>query len=99
MLDNVLKAMKRELLEEIRNMLREELQQLKAETPKPSDEQLMDTKSVCALLKLSAPSVRKYRVEGHLKSYRIGSNIRFKRSEVESCLRNMRYLKHSRTPL
>ena len=98
MLDNVLKTMKRELLEDIRSMLREELQQFKAEPTKQSDE-LMDTRSVCKYLGISAPTLRRFVREGHLQAYRIQTTIRYKRSEVEKALTNVRYLKHARKPI
>jgi excisionase family DNA binding protein len=100
MLDNVLKAMKRELLEDIRNILREELQQFKAETPKPSDE-LLDTRSVCALLKVTRPTLARLVRENHIEAIRLGGGSirRFKRSAVERALINIKYLKHARKPL
>jgi excisionase family DNA binding protein len=87
-----------ELKAVIQEAVKEELQFLK-EQPSKSPDDFIDANAVCKILHISIPTTRKYRREGHLKSYRIGSTIRFKKSEVEKALKDIHYIKHSRKTL
>ena len=77
--------------------VRDEPQPVKAEPAKQPDF-LMDTRSVCQYLGVSAPTLRRFVREGHLPAVRIQSALRYKRSDVEKSLTNVRYLKHARKP-
>jgi len=87
-----------ELQAMIRNGVMEGLQAFKAEPPKAQDE-FISTKLACAILKVSAPTLRRFVREGHVPAYRVRSVIRYKRNEVEAAAQQVRYLKHARKPL
>ena len=84
----------------IRRIFDEKLPLLKADPPKPP-ETLMTITEVCKLLIISPPTLRRLVRDNELCAYRLGKSsvIRFKRSEVEAALKNIRYLKNARKPL
>ena len=87
-----------DIAEIVRKVIREELQLFKQGSFTQPDE-FIDQNTVCKILGISHPTARMYRREGYLKSYRIGSTIRFKKSEVEKALKDIHYIKHSRKTL
>ena len=82
----------------IRNSVREELQLFKSGPPEAPDE-LINTRAACAMLKVSAPTLRRFVREGQVPCYRVRSVLRYKRAEVEAAAQQVRYLKHARKPL
>ena len=79
----------------IRECVRAELNARNKEPPKQETE-FIPAKIASGILKVSLPTLRKLVREGHLKSYRVGHTIRFKREEVEQCLRSIPSIKYSR---
>ena len=71
----------RELEQLIRNCLKAELQNY---TPEPvlQDDEFITVNQTCKLLSISKVTCAKWRKEGRIPFYRIGSRVRFKKSEV-----------------
>jgi hypothetical protein len=67
------------------------LAELSGSTPPQPKEEFLTTDEVLAILRISAPTLRKLRKTGHLKTYGEGTRFqRYKRSEVETALANYR---------
>jgi hypothetical protein len=65
------------------------LAKLSGTTPPPPKDDFLTTDEVLAVLRISAPTLRKLRKTGHLKTYGEGTRFqRYKRSEVETALAN-----------
>jgi len=45
------------------------------------------------ILRISLPTLRSWTLSGRLKSYRVGSRVRYKKTEVESAVREIPSLK------
>jgi predicted DNA-binding transcriptional regulator AlpA len=79
----------------IRDCIKSELQVEKKMELKPVVEYLT-TRETAALLRISQPTLRKYRKNLLLKTYRIGSALRYCKHEVEQSLQTIRTVKHNR---
>lgn len=79
----------------IRDCVRSELQAGKREEPKAPEEYLT-ARETQALLRISAPTLRKYSKSLLLKTYKIGRNLRYCKHEVLQSLQTIRAVKHSR---
>lgn len=88
-----------ELIARIVDSVRIGLQSHTPETAKPVDD-FIDTKTVCAILKISKPTLRKFVREGNIKAYRINQTrtLRYKRNEIVKAVTAIQSIKHSRNP-
>lgn len=57
---------------------------------------LYTRQEVAELLGLSLPTVHTYTQEGIIKGYRLGTQIRYKHSDVEKALKEIEVIKYSR---
>lgn len=64
-----------------------------------SQHELLDRKEVAALLRITLPTLREYTRRKILKGYRLGSCVRYKRSEVIEALRPIDFVRGRRTRL
>lgn len=72
-----------ELLEGLRKVLQCELQSFVNKSGhEDEDDDLLTRKDAAALLKVSLPTLHDWVKSGIIPAYRIGSNIRFKKSEL-----------------
>lgn len=69
----------------IKNCVRSELQN-QTPAPPPQDDELITTEQARELLKVSKVTLHKWRKDGRILFYRIGTRVRFKRSELLSAL-------------
>jgi excisionase family DNA binding protein len=87
-----------ELTEKICDRLKPEL--LMFAPPQPPNqsesEELLTSKQSAKLYGVSLPTLHKWKIEGKVKFYRLGSRIRFKRSELLSALQSPIKLKGAR---
>ena len=70
----------------LRSIVKTELQSY---TPAPStqeQDELLTTNEARDLLRVSKVTIHKWKTEGKIKFYRIGTRVRFKRSELLSAL-------------
>lgn len=84
-----------ELVGEIVRAMRSELD-TRPHTVQPPPEELLSPQDTAVLLGVTLPTLRDYRRRGYLTGYRIGSRVRYKRSEVVGSLQRMRYAKTQR---
>jgi excisionase family DNA binding protein len=71
---------------ELKNLIKEILIELKPKEQTP----FISRSQTCKLLGLSLPTLGKYTKDGKIQSYKIGSQIRYKRDEVLTCLENIK---------
>jgi len=85
-----------ELKQAIRDIVNEALinNNSKIAEPKEPDE-LLTSVQAAKVLQVSKVTLHKWKIEGKIKSYRIGSRIRFKYSEVLEALNGIRTTKSS----
>lgn len=71
-------------LEQLQTVFRECITEFKASTPPPpvQPDELITENEAKKILSVSKVSLKKWRDEGRLKFYRIGSRIRYKRAEL-----------------
>ena len=79
-----------EFKEQLRELLRVEFQltHIKKEIEEP--EELLNSSQTSKLLGVSKVTLHKWKIEGRVKSYRIGTRIRFKRAEVLQALQTIK---------
>lgn len=83
-----------ELKSVISDVVKSELQVgLRDYTPNPLPEDLLTRKETANLLGISLPSLHSWTIEGKIPAYRIGTRVRYKRSEVERSLTQIKSLK------
>lgn len=74
---------------ELKSIIQEVIQDQQRQISKPeTQEEFISKKEASKLLQVSTATIDNYRRNGILPSYRIGANVRFKRSEVISSLTN-----------
>lgn len=73
----------------IRKELQPHLQNMLSQKP-PVDDSYISKKEAAALLKISLPTIGKLIKEGILPCYRVGNNIRFKKSSIDKGLNEVR---------
>lgn len=61
---------------------------------KPNDSELITRFEAADLLGISLPTLSAYSKSGRVKSYRIGSRVRYKRSEVLNALQEVQTYKY-----
>ncbi len=59
---------------------------LTGQAPNSSNDELISRKDAAQLLGISLPTLHSYTKDGRIPAYRIGSQVRFKKSEVLDCL-------------
>lgn len=71
-------------IREIKNALKEELQEIKAVTDKESssDEEFLDRQQTCKFLRCSLATLYNYQKAGKLPCLKIGRKVLFKKSEL-----------------
>jgi len=80
-----------EFKEQFRELIREEFQlSHKSQTEKPEPEELLNSAQTAKLLGVSKVTLHKWKLEGKVKSYRIGTRIRFKKAEVLTALQTIK---------
>ncbi|NNK76667.1 MAG: helix-turn-helix domain-containing protein [Maribacter sp.] len=83
-----------DLITEVRELFKEEVQALKSELQQrypersthPSWEELLSRQEVARMLKIDLSTLHLWCKEGKLKKYGIGKRVYFKRSEIEAAL-------------
>ena len=80
-----------EFKEIVTNCIREQLENHKPELPK--DDTLITTNDAVNILGVSKPTLHKWKTEGRIKFYRIGTRIRFKKSELLAALETFKKYK------
>lgn len=66
-----------DLINIIRQVVREEIERVKEK------EQYLTTREVCDRLKISRPTLHRWREEGIIKAYKVGGIVRFSDKEIE----------------
>ena len=77
----------------ITNCIKSEFENHKPEPPK--DDSLITTNEVVKILGVSKPTLHKWKMEGLIPFHRIGTRIRFKKSEVVEAVQTVK--KHGRS--
>lgn len=79
-----------EFKEQLRELLRVEFQLSHTPKEKEEPEELLNSSQTSKLLGVSKVTLHKWKIEGRVKSYRIGTRIRFKRAEVLQALQTIK---------
>ena len=79
-----------EFKEQLRELLRVEFQLSHTPKEKEESEELLNSSQTSKLLGVSKVTLHKWKLEGRVKSYRIGTRIRFKRVEVLQALQTIK---------
>jgi excisionase family DNA binding protein len=68
----------------IRECVREELRSQSQENPQSSsnEDELINSKEAASLLRISLPTLHKWKKQGRIPFHRIGTRIRFNKAEV-----------------
>jgi len=74
-------------------------QKIKPFLPQKDTEEYITRKEAAIILCISLPTLRKWTVDGRLISYRIGSSIRYKKSEISDSLKEVPSMKYRRAYL
>jgi excisionase family DNA binding protein len=61
-----------------------------------ANEEYLTRQETAALLKLSLPTLHEYSRLGLIKSYRLGKTIRYKGSDIDKALKEIKFIKHRR---
>jgi excisionase family DNA binding protein len=79
------------IAETVEDILQRQLKSLPiAETHKEQDCDLLTRKDAAKLLSISLPTLNEWSKNGQIKGYRIGTRVRYKRSEIIESLNAMR---------
>lgn len=78
----------------ITRAVRESISTIAAQQPKDNHAELITRKQAAQMLNLSLPTLREYTVRGIVPSYRVGSRVRYKKSEVMNCLTKVQSSKY-----
>ena len=83
-------------IEEFKMIIREIIvEELEKYLPKKSQpEEYLTRKETANLLKISLPTLHNYSKQGLIKSHRVLNQIRYKKSEVESSIKEIRNKNH-----
>lgn len=63
-----------------------ELRETDLPTPKPESEKLLTTQEACELLRCSKPTLHRMKKSGIVPFVRIGSNIRYKQTDLQQLI-------------
>lgn len=61
------------------------------------DSRLLTRKEVAEILSISLPTLNTYTKKGIIQATRLGSMVRYRKSDVDNALKNMKYIKHARS--
>ena len=78
----------------ISRVVRESISTHAAQQTADNHSELITRKQAAQLLNLSLPTLREYTVRGIVPSYRVGSRVRYKKSEVINCLTKVQSSKY-----
>ena len=78
----------------ITRAVRESISKLATQQPTDNQSELITRKQAAQMLNLSLPTLREYTVRGIVPSYRVGSRVRYKKSEVINCLTKVKSSKY-----
>ena len=78
----------------ITRAVRDSIYTLAAQQPVDNHSELITRKQAAQMLNLSLPTLREYTVRGIVPSYRVGSRVRYKKSEVVNCLTKVQSSKY-----
>jgi excisionase family DNA binding protein len=67
---------------------------LKATTPPPDPDELVTRKEAAQYLGLSLPTLHDYTLRGIIPAYRLGSRVRYRKSDLLNALLQVRTVKH-----
>jgi excisionase family DNA binding protein len=79
-------------LDDLENLIRRCVKAEMASRSQPSlaaEGDILDSKELCREFNISLPTLIKYRTAGQIPFFRIGSRLRFRRSEVLEALRRL----------
>lgn len=82
-----------ELRDLVSESIRKELESFKP-VPASNESELITRTEAARLLDISLPTLNAYSKDGRIKSYRIGSRIRYKRDEVLKSLQEVKTFKY-----
>lgn len=80
-------------LSNIENILLDLKYSSKDDQPGTATDELVTRKQAAVLLGISLPTLHEYCKSGIIPSYRVGSRIRFKKSELLECLKKVKTIK------
>lgn len=86
---------KSELKDLIAETLKEQLSTF-FEKDKETDNRLRTRKEVAEMLGISLPTLHSWTKDGIIPAVRIGSSVRYKISDIESAMQNIKSIKYSR---
>jgi len=66
----------------------------KAEQPASDPDELVTRKQAAKYLGLSLPTLHEYTVRGVVTAYRLGSRVRYRKSDLQDCLLKVQTVKH-----
>jgi len=85
-------------LEEFKSILREIVDEelVKYLSTQSDPEEYLTRKETASLLKISLPTLHNYSKQGLIKSHRVLNQIRYKKSEIESSMNEIRDKRYSK---
>jgi len=78
-----------DLLNKIREVVRDEIQIAGQALPTNGKEQLLTREQACAILHISLPTFHRWCRDGKLKVHKAGGRILVKKADVEACLKEV----------
>ncbi len=85
-----------ELREIISEVVAEQLQKNSSATTIPQQVEFLTRLETAKILQISLPTLSEWTKAGIIKGYRINSRVRYKRSEIEESLQEIKSIKYSR---
>lgn len=86
-----------ELENTIRKIINDSLQENLMISPSKTDGDFLTRKETAQILRVTLPTLYDWTKRGYLQSYRMGSRIRYKRSEVNEAFNSGQLQKYGRT--
>lgn len=90
-----LKSLLKEVVEEVVKSEQSKITEHKEQLPREKIYLTID--EVCTLLNISKVTLHKWSIQGLIPSYRISNRIRYKRTDIEASLTQVKSLKYKRT--
>lgn len=78
-------------------VVRREIAAHAAKEPEPPSDELLTRKEAAQLLSVSLPTLHEYTQRGLLPAYRLGSRVRYKKTELIAALQQMRAARQPRS--
>jgi len=85
-----------ELREIISEVVAEQLQKNSSAAAIPQQVEYLTRQETAKILQISLPTLSEWTKAGIIKGYRINSRVRYKRSEIEKSLQEIKSIKYSR---